>query len=474
MAQPSLSRPREELTDLAAAHRVAGQLETACGQVARQAEARAAHTRLGYPTMEAAVSQLLTIPRQRAQAMLIRAERLAGSPLALQAALDGKLNSAQAEAAAEAFDQVREHVPESGRAQVEATLVAQAGRSALPRAGKLAQHALSQVAPESSEALADQRAARLERQREIAYLNRSLTLRSDRAGSIIFHGSLPLAEGRELEALLEPQMAQLAKNAADAADHPYGVGRDFNRAALRVDALMRALRHDRACDRRARASQPPRLSVTVSLDQLRRGLAGGSVVSDPSQEALAPSDLRRMACDAGVIPAVLGGASAVVDLGRESRLVEAPLRRALDLRDGGCVFPNCFEPPHRCHAHHIVPWFLGGATDLGNLAYVCAHHHGIVEPSRELTHDGKIKVDPSRWRVEIGPEGFPVTIPPIEVDPRQTPIIHERLRARLAAARAAGRGTAPPGEASPPGNASPPGQPRGTAPPGSTGAVPDP
>ena len=73
----------------------------------------------------------------------------------------------------------------------------------------------------------------------------------------------------------------------------------------------------------------------------------------------------------------------------------------------------CDKPPQACHAHHITPWWNGGYTALTNLVLVCAHHHGIIEPSHDPAAD--------RWQVQLRPHGQPEVLPPTRVDPRQRP-----------------------------------------------------
>ncbi|MFT3887773.1 MAG: HNH endonuclease signature motif containing protein [Arachnia sp.] len=46
------------------------------------------------------------------------------------------------------------------------------------------------------------------------------------------------------------------------------------------------------------------------------------------------------------------------------------------------MFPGCGVSEPECHAHHVVPWWQGGTSDLENLVLLCPHHHGIVEPTR--------------------------------------------------------------------------------------------
>lgn len=95
-------------------------------------------------------------------------------------------------------------------------------------------------------------------------------------------------------------------------------------------------------------------------------------------QPLPPGDLRRIACDAGIIPAVLGTPSEPLDLGRRVRLATPAQRAALAIRDKGCTFPGCQRPPGWCDAHHLREWSTGGTTDLPELALLCGRHHTIV------------------------------------------------------------------------------------------------
>ncbi len=131
---------------------------------------------------------------------------------------------------------------------------------------------------------------------------------------------------------------------------------------------------------------------------------------------------------------------AVLNFGRDRRVVSRAQRCALALRDGGCSFPGCTAPPEDCDAHHIVHWRHGGATDLDNLTLACwATHHRLV-------HDGG-------WHIVAGPDGRPRWFRPdrTRVDDapgwdRGTPSPRRLRRATTA------QGQAPPGRAGPPGD----------------------
>jgi len=110
-----------------------------------------------------------------------------------------------------------------------------------------------------------------------------------------------------------------------------------------------------------------------------------------------------------LLPAVLGTAGQVLDLGRERRLFSGPIRRALMLRDGGCAFPACDRPARWCQGHHVVGWQDGGGTCLSNAVLLCGFHHRLIH-------------QPAGWTVYIDPaDGLPTFIPPPWVDPQQRP-----------------------------------------------------
>ncbi len=137
------------------------------------------------------------------------------------------------------------------------------------------------------------------------------------------------------------------------------------------------------------------------------GPGGGSAWSDYSG-VQSISLARTLACDAAIIPQVLGTDSVVLDQGRAVRLFTAAQRRAIATRDKGCAFPGCDIPPAWTDAHHIVWWSNGGTTDVSNGILLCRRHHTVI-------HHG-------RWRIDTDPTGGrPWFIPPRHIDPHQTP-----------------------------------------------------
>ena len=92
--------------------------------------------------------------------------------------------------------------------------------------------------------------------------------------------------------------------------------------------------------------------------------------------------VRKLACDAAIIPVVLGSDGAILNQGREKRLFSTDQIRALWLRDRHCTFPGCRAPAAWSDAHHLVHWIDGGPTDLANAALLCGRHHTIVHRDR--------------------------------------------------------------------------------------------
>jgi hypothetical protein len=114
------------------------------------------------------------------------------------------------------------------------------------------------------------------------------------------------------------------------------------------------------------------ITVTIDLDDLKAATAdaiGRTVYGD----GLSAATIRRLACDANIIPIVLGSNSEPLDVGRLERLVNRAMRRALNVRDRGCVV--CGAPPIMCDAHHLIHWIDGGETKINNLALLCRRHH---------------------------------------------------------------------------------------------------
>jgi hypothetical protein len=85
-----------------------------------------------------------------------------------------------------------------------------------------------------------------------------------------------------------------------------------------------------------------------------------------------------LACEAEIIPVVLGGDGRVLDVGRARRLATADQRRALRAMHRTCAAPHCTVRFGDCDIHHLKEWRDGGATNLQNLIPLCSKHHHLI------------------------------------------------------------------------------------------------
>ena len=133
------------------------------------------------------------------------------------------------------------------------------------------------------------------------------------------------------------------------------------------------------------------LMVMLDLDTL---VAGLGVAELSSGSSISAGEARRLACNAALVPVVLGGDSQPLDLGRSRRLYSPPQRKAMAVRDRHCRAVGCDVPAAWCEAHHLHPWSRGGLTDLADGVLFCSfHHHCAHDPAYDLVRraDGDIE-----------------------------------------------------------------------------------
>jgi hypothetical protein len=231
---------------------------------------------------------------------------------------------------------------------------------------------------------------------DAAYTRRRFTMASGLAGRVHLRGDLDAVGGEYLHtalaALMNGQRVAgdnrcFAERQADASVAPA-------RGALDGGSLP-AVRGER-----------PHVRVTIDWMALcaehgAPGVAGGSLGwAGP----ITPETARRLACDAGVVRVITGPDGLPLDVGRAQRTATAAIRRAVELRDGHCVFAGCDAPPEWCDVHHVVHWAHGGPTSCDNGALLCERHHTTV-------HEGGFGIgrDPGtgRWHT-YRPDGTEV------------------------------------------------------------------
>ncbi|MFT3886923.1 MAG: DUF222 domain-containing protein [Arachnia sp.] len=330
-------------------------------------------------------------------------------PVVGQALEDGQLSMSQAEAIVHGLKRLPHTITGADLARCQSTVLGYADVLGPSELRVLAARMTEVVDPAGAEQAEADRLARDERR---ARAGRFLRLRPDHHGSMLIQGSLPLADGALLAAQIDALMPPLSSyRAGDELPGP---------EARRADALILLTQHAAtAGGLPAQGLDRPVVKITIPLTSLTTGHGAAGVVEGGA--AISAGDARRLACDADIIPVVLGGPSEVLDVGRTRRLFPKALRTALTLRDQGCAFPHCTVAPAGCEAHHITPWWAGGETKLSHGVLLCPWHHRLVEPDPgQSAH--------SQWRVHLDADtGLPWFTPPRHIDPDQRPRQHRRF-----------------------------------------------
>ncbi|WP_292648659.1 HNH endonuclease signature motif containing protein [Nocardioides sp.] len=192
-------------------------------------------------------------------------------------------------------------------------------------------------------------------------------------GTVGFEGVLPVSIGmrfkKQVEAWAQPRKQQLVEKGAPLPPWERLMGQGFARLIETVDpnALPR------------HGGDATVVNVVISLEELRKDLGTATLGFDETNgTTITAAEARRMACNATIIPWVLGGDSEVLDMGRGSRVFVPIQRKALRLQQKCCQAEGCDMPPEWCDAHHFKPWAAGGRTDLKDGVLLCPHHHRLA------------------------------------------------------------------------------------------------
>jgi hypothetical protein len=285
----------------------------------------------------------------------------------------GVVSVDQARVIVAGLEALPDHVGTDVIAKAEAQLVEYAKEFAPSDLRRMARQILDVVAPEIAEA---EEAKRLEDEEQRAREKCRLILKAIGDGTTRLSGLLPDTEATRLRTYLESFASPRKTGDAlggeeDRIPYPRRFGQAFC-------ALLEHLDPKKLPDHGGDATT---LMVTVDLDSLRNELGTGTIVGG---EPLSTTAIRRLACEAQIIPVVLGGKGEILDLGRSRRLFSPAQRRAMRARDQRCRAEGCSVPAAWCEAHHLEPWSLGGKTDLDDGVLHCNwHHHRAHDPRYE-------------------------------------------------------------------------------------------
>ncbi|MCW2786356.1 MAG: hypothetical protein JWP74_2873, partial [Marmoricola sp.] len=297
----------------------------------------------------------------------------------------GAVNPEQARVIIDAVDALPSGlVPVEVIASAEAHLVGLAAEHD-PRALRvLGRKILEVVAPEISE---DHQRQVLENEEHHAAATASFMMATDGHGSMLGRFKIPVLAGE----ILAKHLNAIAAPKHQAATGPNSQSGTQVARPLRLGQAFTEYLQTRAKTGTPKAGGvPATVVVTMTLENL---LGADHAATLDTGERISASEARRMACEAGIIPAVLGTRSQVLDLGRRTRFHTEPQRIAISLRDKGCAAEDCDWPPGMCHIHHLIEWIKNGNTTVKDGLMLCPRHHTLAHDTRyqmKPTKNGKV------------------------------------------------------------------------------------
>ncbi len=227
------------------------------------------------------------------------------------------------------------------------------------------------------------------------HTHRSVNYHYAEDGSLLLKARLPAVAGALLIKALDAALESLPENTISA---DVVAERPIPYESRRADALA-AVAESFLANSHATSTSADRYQVIVHVDAetLHQRRAGRSEIE--GGPSLPVETVRRLACDASLLRVLENPQGEPLDVGRKTRSIPPPIRRALNSRDGGCRFPGCTHQRY-VDAHHIEHWAEGGETKLANLVTLCRLHHRLV-------HEGEITIETTAaggWRF-LHPDG---------------------------------------------------------------------
>ncbi|QBR93795.1 HNH endonuclease signature motif containing protein [Nocardioides euryhalodurans] len=271
---------------------------------------------------------------------------------------------------------------------VESRLVEQARTCDPVQLRRLARRALEAV--ERDPAVVDAHEDGLLVDEEAAALARTrLTLHDHGDGTTSGHFTVPTLAAsilrRVLDTMTAPRRGRLGAGRAQAGDQAVDRGPAHDRG-LAFATLLERVPTDHLHGKVAAT-----VLVKLDLDTLRGRLKAAGL---DTGDLVSAGEARRLACNAGLVPAVLGGQSQPLDLGRSQRLFTEAQRTAGVLTHTSCAADGCEVPYAWTELHHRRPWSRGGRTDRADMVPLCGFHHRRIH-DRGFRHarlpDGSVR-----------------------------------------------------------------------------------
>ncbi|MDQ1103459.1 HNH endonuclease signature motif containing protein [Nocardioides zeae] len=360
------------------AHRLVARASALVAVLVQHADEVELHRSNGASTSAVWLANAAAIPRRDAYRLERIGDAITGDTSRYRTHLapaceTGTVDTEQADVIVKALDALPDDLDPDLRLQAEQAMVGLAADHDARALRAIGKKILTVIAPEVGEA---HDAAILEREEREARAASRLSMVSDGLGRVWGRFVIPELHGAMLRKALDAYAAPQHLNTADDPDQRFQRDRTTpERYGQAFQQLLEMLDHK---DLPNTGGTGATVVVTMTLESLLGGLTSASLDTGGQISA---SEARRLACEAGLIPAVLGTKSEVLDLGRTARFHTRAMRLAMATRDRGCVAEGCDRPPHQCHAHHLHAWSAGGHTNTRDGCLLCdQHHHQIHDP----------------------------------------------------------------------------------------------
>ncbi len=234
----------------------------------------------------------------------------------------------------------------------------------------------------------DQGIERNQHQRNDTYLSRKTNMATGMIeGRYALHPEL----ANQIFGAIDSQVAATIA-AGERSGDPMFVERRYDRNRLAAEALGQLVAGGHQQQR------PLEADITLIVDDQTAAtgeLHDHSICETSDGLALPPASVRRLMCQGRITPIVIDSNGVAFDMGRTIRNANRKQRRALRAMYRCCAFGDCDVAFDHCEIHHILPWELGGPTDLHNLIPICSRHHHLIHEigwKLELAHNRTLTI----------------------------------------------------------------------------------
>jgi hypothetical protein len=218
---------------------------------------------------------------------------------------------------------------------------------------------------------------------QAAHAKCSFTMHDNGDGTSTGHFTVPALAAEILTKILDTMTAPRRMREAASPERSF----DWrNRRGLVFAELLEHLPTDHLHPKSAAT-----VVVTIDHTVLQGALKAAHLDTD---QTLSAGEARRLACNAAILPAVLGGKSVALDLGHTARLFSEAQRVAKGLEHTTCAATGCERPYAWCELHHRRAWAHGGRTDLANAVPLCHRHHQWIHDTgfnHQSMPDGSVR-----------------------------------------------------------------------------------